>query len=72
MEDIEDCATKIRSPRTNGFVERMNRTFLAECFRMKGRQTYPATPRTVSKASLNATLRFRVFSRLRFFYFKAG
>ena len=27
-----------RSPRTNGFVERMNRMLLDECFRMQGRQ----------------------------------
>ena len=26
MEDIEHRNTKVRSPRTNGFVERMNRT----------------------------------------------
>jgi hypothetical protein len=28
MEDTEHRTTKIRSPRTNGFVERMNRTLL--------------------------------------------
>ena len=31
---------KVRSPRTNGFVERMNRTLLDECFRVQGRQTW--------------------------------
>jgi transposase InsO family protein len=40
MEDIEHRTTKIRSPRTNGFVERMNRTMLDECFRVQGRQTW--------------------------------
>jgi transposase InsO family protein len=40
MEDIEHRKTKIRSPRTNGFVERMNRTLLDECFRVQGRQTW--------------------------------
>ena len=40
MEDIEHRTTKIRSPRTNGFVERMNRTLLDECFRVQGRQTW--------------------------------
>ena len=33
MEDIEHRNTKVRTPRTNGFVERMNRTLLDECFR---------------------------------------
>jgi len=40
MEDIEHRNTKIRNPRTNGFVERMNRTMLDECFRVQGRQTW--------------------------------
>lgn len=29
-----------RSPRTNGFVERMNRALLDECFRVAGRTTW--------------------------------
>ncbi len=40
MEGIEHRKTKIRSPRTNGFVERMNRTLLDECFRVAGRTTW--------------------------------
>lgn len=40
MEGIEHRTTKVRSPRTNGFVERMNRTLLDECFRVQGRQTW--------------------------------
>jgi transposase InsO family protein len=40
MEGIEHRTTKIRSPRTNGFVERMNRTLLDECFRVAGRTTW--------------------------------
>jgi transposase InsO family protein len=40
MEGIEHRNTKIRSPRTNGFVERMNRTMLDECFRVAGRTTW--------------------------------
>ena len=40
MEDVEHRTTKVRSPRTNGFVERMNRTLLDECFRVAGRQTW--------------------------------
>jgi transposase InsO family protein len=30
----------VSTPRTNGFVERMNRTLLDECFRVQGRQTW--------------------------------
>jgi transposase InsO family protein len=30
----------VRHPQTNGFVERMNRTLLDECFRVGGRQTW--------------------------------
>jgi transposase InsO family protein len=40
MDGIEHRTTKIRSPRTNGFVERMNRTLLDECFRVSGRTTW--------------------------------
>jgi len=40
MEDVEHRTTRIRSPRTNGFVERMNRTLLDECFRVAGRTTW--------------------------------
>jgi transposase InsO family protein len=40
LEDIEHRNTKVKSPRTNGFVERMNRTLLDECFRVQGRQTW--------------------------------
>lgn len=40
IEGIEHRTTKVRSPRTNGFVERMNRTLLDECFRVAGRSTW--------------------------------
>jgi len=30
----------VRSPRTNGFVERMNKTLLDELFRVEGRKTW--------------------------------
>ena len=39
IEEIEHRTTKVRSPRTNGFVERMNKTLLDECFRVEGRKT---------------------------------
>ena len=35
-----DTFYKVRSPRTNGFVERMNRTLLDEHFRIKGRDKW--------------------------------
>lgn len=44
MEDIEHRTTKIRSPRTNGFVRRMNRTLLDECFRVQGRINWYLEP----------------------------
>jgi transposase InsO family protein len=40
MEGIDHRTTRVRSPRTNGFVERMNRTLLDECFRVAGRTTW--------------------------------
>jgi transposase InsO family protein len=40
MEDVEHRRTRVRTPRTNGFVERMNRTLLNECFRVKGRENW--------------------------------
>lgn len=40
LEGIDHRTTKIASPRTNGFVERMNRTLLDECFRVAGRTTW--------------------------------
>jgi transposase InsO family protein len=43
LHDIEHRTTRVRSPRTNGFVERMNRTLLDECFRINGRTTWYIT-----------------------------
>jgi hypothetical protein len=40
MEGIEHRTTKIRSPRTKGFVERRNQTLLDECFRVSGSTTW--------------------------------
>ena len=37
LQDIEHRRTQVRHLRTNGFVERMNRTLLDECFRVKSR-----------------------------------
>jgi len=49
MEGIEHRTTKIRSPRTNGFVERMNRTLLDECFRVAGRTTWYLEPHEIQR-----------------------
>ena len=40
MDGIDHRTTRVRMPRTNGFVERMNRTLLDECFRVAGRATW--------------------------------
>ena len=47
MEGIEHRTTRVRSPRTNGFVERMNRTLLDECFRVKGRTEWYTSPEQI-------------------------
>jgi transposase InsO family protein len=39
LNDIEHRRTKVATPRTNGFVERFNRTILDEFFRTKMRET---------------------------------
>lgn len=49
MHDIEHRTTRIRTPRTNGFVERMNRTLLDECFRVAGRQTWYIQPEEIQR-----------------------
>ena len=47
----------MRSPRTNGFVERMNRTLLDEHFRIKGRQKWYETVEEM-QADLDEFLHF--------------
>ena len=37
---IEHRTTKVKSPQTNGFVERLHRTILDEHFRVVGRKTW--------------------------------
>jgi len=49
IEDIEHRKTKVRSPRTNGFVERMNRTLLEECFKVEGRRTWYVQPAEIQR-----------------------
>ena len=43
MNDIEHRLTKVQSPRTNGFVERFNRTILDEFFKEAFRKKFYAT-----------------------------
>jgi len=62
MEGIKHRTTKVRSPRTNGFVERMNRTLLDECFRIGGRTKWYATPEEL-QVDLDAFLVFYNFKR---------
>jgi transposase InsO family protein len=57
MDGIEHRTTRVRSPRTNGFVERMNRTLLDECFRIQGRKTWYIEPAEIQR-DLDAFLRF--------------
>jgi len=49
MDGIQHRTTQIRSPRTNGFVERMNRTLLDECFRVTGRTTWYLEPAEIQR-----------------------
>ena len=57
MEGIEHRTTKVATPRTNGFVERMNRTLLDECFRVAGRQTWYITQAEIQR-DLDTFLRY--------------
>jgi transposase InsO family protein len=43
LADIEHRKTRVRMLRTNGFVERFNRTVLDEFFRVRMRETFYAT-----------------------------
>ena len=62
MEGINHRTTKVRSPRTNGFVERMNRTLLDECFRVEGRKTWYITPEEI-QADLDRFMAYYNFER---------
>lgn len=62
MEGIEHRTTKIATARTNGFVERINRTLLDECFRVAGRQTWYITPAEIQR-DLDVFLRYNNLER---------
>lgn len=40
LNEIEHRRTKVRTPRTNGFIERFNRTVLDKFFRIKFREKF--------------------------------
>jgi len=56
LEGVEHRTTRVRSPQTKGFVERMNRTPLDECFRVEGRKTWYVEP-----AEIQRDLRFLLY-----------
>jgi transposase InsO family protein len=62
MNGIEHRTTRVRSPRTNGFVERMNRTLLDECFRVEGRKTWYFSPDEI-QADLDRFMAYYNFER---------
>jgi len=49
LDGIEHRTTRVHTPRTNGFVERMNRTLLDECFRVAGRTTWYLEPAQIQR-----------------------
>lgn len=55
LNGIEHRRTKVRSPKTNGFVERFNGTVLDEFFRVKMRETFYETVEAL-QADLDAWL----------------
>jgi transposase InsO family protein len=71
VEAIEHRTTKVRSPRTNGFVERMNRTLLDECFRVQGRTKWYAAPEEIQR-DLDVFMAFYNFRRTHQGYRLAG
>src|SRR4051812_6504182 len=71
VEGIKHRTTKVRCPRTNGFVERMNRTLLDECFRVQGRQKWYTAPEEI-QADLDAFMAVHNFQRSHQGYRVAG
>jgi len=71
VEGIKHRTTKVRSPRTNGFVERMNRTLLDECFRVQGRTKWYTVPDEIQR-DLDTFMAFYNFRRTHQGYRVAG
>ena len=57
LNDVEHHRTRVRSPQTNGFVERFNRTVLEEFFRVKFRERFYQSVEALQK-DLDAWLDF--------------
>lgn len=55
LNGIEHRRTKVRSPKTNGFVERFNGTVLDEFFRVKMRKTFYAASRRCRPTSTHGS-----------------
>jgi transposase InsO family protein len=49
VENIEHRTTGVHTPRTNGLVERLNRTLLDECLRVAGRTTWYLEPAGIQR-----------------------
>jgi len=49
LEEIEHRTTRVRRPQTNGFVERLHKTFLNEHFRIMGRKKFYDTIEEMQK-----------------------
>jgi len=62
MHEIDHRTTRVATPRTNGFVERMNRTLLDECFRVTGRTTWYVEPEEIQR-DLDRFLQYYNFER---------
>jgi len=62
LNDVEHRRTKVNSPRTNGFVERFNRTVLEEFFRVKFREKFYTDVSSLQK-DLDQWLHFYNYER---------
>jgi hypothetical protein len=71
VEGIKHRTTKVRSPRTNGLLERMNRTLLDECFRVQGRTNWYDCPDQIQR-DLDTFMAFYNFQRTHQGYRVAG
>lgn len=62
LNDIEHRTTKVRSPKTNGFIERFNRTVLDEFFRIQFRTNHFETVEQL-QSELDKWLQFYNYER---------
>lgn len=62
LNDLEHRKTKVRSPRTNGFVERFNRTVLDEFFRKTFREKFYESVEALQE-DLDAWLKYYNYER---------